>query len=94
MILDSFRSTAQDLAHYRLQSESIWLRREDDSDDPCTWGLVRTIRIKDFGSIYDPGLQGIKLLSVSFHDETPEMVLNQTDQVECVVPRHVRLPES
>ncbi|MGA7054857.1 MAG: hypothetical protein WBZ37_27025 [Mycobacterium sp.] len=93
MILDSFRCTAQDLARYRLESESMWVRREDDSDDPRTWCLVRTIRVTDFGSIYDRGLQGVKLLAVSFHDETPEVVLNQTDQVEYAVTRHVRLPE-
>jgi len=69
VILDSFRCTAQDLARYRLQSESMWLRREDDSEDPGTWHLVRTIRDTCFRSIYDPGLQGIKLLTVS---ATPE----------------------
>ena len=72
----------------------MWLRREGDSEDPDTWHLVRTIRYVSFRSIYDPGLQGIKLLAVSFDGETPEVVLNQTDQVECAVPRHVRLPES
>jgi hypothetical protein len=58
------------------------------------WHLVRTIRDTSFGSIYDPGLRGVKLLAVSFHDETPELVLNQTDQVEFAVPRPLRLPES
>ena len=94
VIVDSFRCAAQDLARYRLESESMWLRHDDDSDDPGTWHLVRTIRYVSFGSIDDPDLQGVKLLAVSFHDETPEVVLNQTDQVECAVPRHVRLPES
>jgi hypothetical protein len=46
------------------------------------------------GSIYDPGLQDVKLLAVSFDGETPEVVLNQTDQVEFAVPRHAHLPES
>jgi hypothetical protein len=46
----------------------MWLRREGDSDDPGTWHLVRTIRDTGFGSIYDPGLRGVKLLTVSFHD--------------------------
>jgi hypothetical protein len=72
----------------------MWLRRKGDSDDPGTWHLVRTIRDTSFGSIYDPGLRGVKLLAVSFHDETPELVLNQTDQVEFAVPRPFRLPES
>jgi hypothetical protein len=94
VILDSFRCAAKDLARYRLESESMWLRREGDSEDPHTWHLVRTIRYVSFRSIYDPGLQGIKLLAVSFDDGTPEMVLNQTDQVEFSVPRHARLPES
>jgi hypothetical protein len=94
VILDSFRCTTQDLAHYRLKSESMWLRRQDDSDDPGTWHLVRTIRDPSFGSIYDPGLRVVKLLAVSFHDETPELVLNRTDQVEFDVPGPVHLPES
>jgi hypothetical protein len=94
VILDSFRCAARDLASYRLESESMWLRRDGDSEDPETWHLVRTIRYVSFRSIYDPGLQGIKLLAVSFHDETSEIVLNQTDQVECAVCRHVRLPKS
>jgi hypothetical protein len=94
VIPDSFRCAAQDLVRYRLESESMWLRREGDSDDPGTWQLVRTIRHADFGSIDDPGLPGIKLLTVSFHDETPELVLNQTDQVEFAVPRHAHLRES
>jgi hypothetical protein len=89
VILDSFRCTAQDLAHYRLRTELMRLRREGDTDDPGTWQLVRTIRAAGFGSIYDPGLQDVKLLTVSLHDQTPELVLNPTDQVECAVPRHV-----
>jgi hypothetical protein len=94
VILDSFRCTAYDLARYRLQSESMWLRREDDSEDPGTWHLVRTIRDTSFRSIYDPDLRGVKVLAVSFHDETSEMVLNQTDQVEFAIPRCVQLQES
>jgi hypothetical protein len=91
--LDSFRCTAKDLARYRLQSESMWLRRDDDSDDPGTWQWVRTIRHANFGSIDDPGLQGVELITVSFHDETPELMLNLTDHVEFAVPRHAHLPE-
>ena len=72
----------------------MWLRREDDSDDPSTWQLVRTIRYVSFGSIDDPGLQGVKLLAVSFDGEEPELVLNPTDQVEFAVSRHAHLPES
>jgi hypothetical protein len=94
VILDSFRCTAQNLVRYRLRSESMWLRREDDSDDPGTWRPVRTTRITDFGSIHDPRLQGVKLLTVSFHDETPELVLNRTDRVEFAIPRPVHLSES
>jgi hypothetical protein len=93
VIVDSFRCAAQDLARYRLESESMWLRHEDDSDDPGTWCLVRTIRYVSFGSNYDPGLQGVKLLTVSFQDETAEVVLNQTDQVECAVLRPGHLPQ-
>ena len=94
VILDSFRCAAKDLVRYRLRSESMWLRCDDDSDDPDTWHLVRTIRVTDFGSIDDPGLPGVKLLAVSFHDETSEVVLNQTDHVEVAIPRHAHLPES
>jgi hypothetical protein len=57
----------------------------------CT---TQAIRDPSFGSIYDPGLRVVKLLAVSFHDETPELVLNQTDQVEFAVPGPVHLPES
>lgn len=92
MILDSFCCTAQDLARYRLKSESMWLRCDDDPDDPRTWQLVRTIRDTSFGNIHDPGLQGVKLLTVSF-EETPELVLNHTDQVEFAIPRHADLRE-
>jgi hypothetical protein len=94
VILDSFRCTAQDLARYRLKSELMWLRSEGDTDDPGTWQLVRTIRDAGFGSIYDPGVQGVKLLTVLLHDQTPELVLNPTNQVERAVPRRVRSPES
>ena len=94
MIVDSFRCAAKDLARYRLESESMWLRRDDDSGDPGTWQLVRTIRHANFGSIDDPGLQDVELITISFHDETPELVLNLTDHVECAVPRHAHLPES
>jgi hypothetical protein len=94
VIVDSFRCAAKDLARYRLESESMSIRCDGDSEDPGTWHLVRTIRYVSFRSVFDPGLEGIKLLAVSFHDETPEMVLNQTNQVECAIPRHVRLPES
>jgi hypothetical protein len=72
----------------------MWLRREGDSDDPRTWQLLRTIRDASFGSIYDPGLPGVKLLTVSFPDETPEVVLNPTDHVEVAIPRHAHLDES
>jgi hypothetical protein len=61
VILASFRCTARDLARYRLQSESMWLRRDDDPDDPGAWHLVRTIRDTSFGSIYDPGLRGTSI---------------------------------
>ena len=94
VILDSFRCTAQDLAHYRLSSESMCLRRDDDSDNAGTWPLVRTLRHENFGSIDDPGIQGVELITVSFHDATPEVVLNLTDQVEFAVPRHAHLPDS
>jgi hypothetical protein len=70
------------------------LRREDDSNDPSTWCLVRTIRNVTFGSVCDPGLQDVKLLAVSFAGQTPEAVLNQADQVEFAVPRHAHIPES
>jgi hypothetical protein len=95
VILDSFRCTAHDLVRYRLESESMWLRREGDSDDPGTWHLVRAIRHAGFGSVDDSGLQAVTLLTVSLDDEeAPELVLNPTDQVEFAVRRHAHLPES
>jgi hypothetical protein len=33
-------------------------------------------------------------LTVAFHDETPEVVFNETDQVEFAVPRPVHLADS
>ena len=70
----------------------MWLRREDDSDDPCTWRPVRAIPIQSSGKFSDPRLQGVKLLAVSFNDETPELVLNQTDRSSSPSLRHTHLP--
>jgi hypothetical protein len=64
VIVDSFCCVANDLGRYRLESGSMWLRRQDDSDDPGTWRLVRTIRYVSFESIYDPGLPGVELITV------------------------------
>jgi hypothetical protein len=65
----------------------MWLRREGDSDDPGTWHVVRTVRDTCFSSSRDPGFQDVRLLSVSFGEEMPELVLNQTDLVELAVLR-------
>lgn len=85
VILESFRSAARDLIRYRLRGDVMLLRREGDSDDPSTWHLVRTVRHTDFSSSRDPGVQGVKLLTVSFQGGMSELVLNQTDQVEFAV---------
>jgi hypothetical protein len=73
---------------------SMWLRLEGDSDDRGTWHPVEAVSITGFKSVSDPGLPGVKSLTVAFHDETPEVVFNETDQVEFAVPRPVHLADS
>jgi hypothetical protein len=84
VMLDSFRSTAKDLLHPGLSGWNIWLRLEGDSDDPNTWHQVNNIG--------DHMFQGVNVLAVSFHDETPDVVLNDDDPVEFAVLRPPGLP--
>lgn len=79
MILDSFRCAAQDLLHPCLKGWPMWLRLDGDSDDPRSWHPVET------GT--DHFFHGVNALTVSFHDETPATVLNETDGVEFAVRR-------
>jgi hypothetical protein len=85
MILDAFRCTAEDLTHHSLNGWSLWLRLEGDPDDPATWHPVKTI--SDHGFRTDISQPFVKALTVAFHDETPDLVLNDSDPVEFAVPR-------
>ena len=61
------------------------LRLEGDADDPATWHQVKNI--SDHGIRTDTSQPFVEALTVSFHDETPDLVLNDSDQVEFAVPR-------
>jgi hypothetical protein len=71
MILDAFRCTAQDLTHHSLKGWSMWLRLEGDSDDPAKWHPVKDISVHGFRT--DTSQPFVKALTVSFHDETPDL---------------------
>jgi hypothetical protein len=47
--------------------------------------MIHVSQYLNDSSVRDPGLQDVRLLNVSFDDEIPELVLNQTDQVEFAV---------
>jgi hypothetical protein len=94
VILDSFRCIAKDLTHPALRYSSMWLRLGGDSDDPGSWHSVKTVSIIGFKSVSDPDLPAVKSLTVTFHDETPEVIFNATDHVEFAVPRPIHLPDS
>jgi hypothetical protein len=85
VILDAFRCTAQDLTHHSLKGAPMWLRLEGDSDDPATWHPVKVI--SDQGFRTDTSQPFVKALTVSFLDLTPELTLNDSDQVEFAIPR-------
>jgi hypothetical protein len=87
--LDSFRCTAQDLTDPSLKGVPMWLRLEGDSDDPGTWHPVKVIRSEGFRE--DTSKPFVRGLTGSFQDETPELILNDTDQAEFAIPR---LPDS
>ena len=81
VILDKFRCKAQNLTHPALESWALFLRLEGDSDEPTSWHRVDAVSYH--------GISGVRVLTVAFNDETPEMVLNETDEVEFAVPRPV-----
>jgi hypothetical protein len=85
MILDSFRREAKFLLEPRMWGWSIWLRLEGDSDDPSTWHPVKTLNDSAFRE--DLTLPFVKAITVEFHDETPDTILNEDDEVEFAVPR-------
>jgi hypothetical protein len=87
--LDSFRCTAQNLTDRTLQGVPMWLRLEADSDDPGTWHPVKFISPE--GTREDTSKPFVRALTVSFQDETPEVIFNDSDQVEFAIPR---LPDS
>jgi hypothetical protein len=85
VILDAFRCTAKDLNDRSLQGRPMWLRLEGDSDDPATWHPVEVISAQGFRT--DTGQPFVRALTVSFQDETPQLILNDSDQVEFAIPR-------
>jgi hypothetical protein len=85
MILDSFRCATKDLLDPCLSCWSMLLRLEGDPDDPNTWHLVKKVD--------DYMFQGVNALTVAFHDETLDTVLNETDQVEFAVLRPLKRTE-
>jgi hypothetical protein len=87
--LDSFRCTAQHLTDRTLQGVPMSLRLEGDSDDPGTWHPVKFISAE--GTREDTGKPFVRVLTVSFQDETPEVIFNDSDQVEFAIPRTPRL---
>jgi hypothetical protein len=87
IILDKFRCKAVDLTHPALNGWTLFLRLEDDPDEPALWHQVRTVGRHGFRT--DTGQPFVKALTVAFHDGTPDMVLNETDEVEFAVPRPV-----
>ncbi|WP_406816176.1 hypothetical protein [Mycobacterium sp. M23085] len=84
MALHTFRTTAQYLVIPQLDGVPIRLRIEGDSDDPNTWHLVKTI--SDQGFRTDTSQSFITAITIKFHDETPEMMFNDTDQIEIAIP--------
>ncbi len=93
IILNKFRCKAADLTDRSLQGAPMWLRLEGDSDDPATWHPVKVI--SDHGFRTDTSQPFVKVLTVAFHDGTPDVVLNETDQVEFAIPRPIGgIPES
>jgi len=81
IILDSLKGAAEGLAHPRLKGWSVVVRLEGDSDEAITWHPVKDVS--------DHMFQGVKALTVAFHDDTPDIVLNETDEVEFAVPRPI-----
>ncbi|MEB4212314.1 hypothetical protein [Mycobacterium sp. 94-17] len=85
VILDAFRCAAQNLTHPCLKGWSMWLRIDGDSEDPATWHPVHTISNHGFRT--DTTQPFVEALTVSFRDDTPDVVLNEADPVEFAVPR-------
>jgi hypothetical protein len=85
LVLETFRHKARVLLEPRMRGLSIWLRLDDDSDDPDTWRPVKTLNEGGFRE--DVTLPFGEAITVEFDDETPELILNQNDEVEFAVPR-------
>jgi hypothetical protein len=72
-IIDTFRCPAANLLNLTGGSP-YWLRLDGDTDDPKTWHQVKTTK-DPFGDI-----DGV--VTLVFHDGTPEKMFNETDEVE------------
>lgn len=90
--LARIKGTAKDLVDPRIGGVPIRLRLQCDSDDPATWHPVRVVNDQWFRD----GTTGpsIKALTVEFHDGTPEVVLNDDDDVEFAIPPPIILDEN
>jgi hypothetical protein len=55
------------------------LRLDGDPDDPATWHPVESTTLQ-----YQ---EGLKFLTVAFHDQTLDVVLNEDDEVQFLVRR-------
>lgn len=92
MILDSFQCAAKNLLHPCLRGQPIRFRREGDTDDASSWHPVKAISNEGFREDLDHPF--VRAITVAFHDGTPDIILNEDDQVEFAVPRPPGATES
>jgi hypothetical protein len=85
VILDKFRCTAKDLTDRCLRDSQMWLRLDGDTDDVNTWHPIKVV--SDQGFRTDTSQPFVEALTVSFADETPDVIFNEDDAVEFAVPR-------
>jgi hypothetical protein len=83
--MDKFRRSAADLTHRSVMGVPLVLRLDGDSDDPATWHPVKVISAQGFRT--DTSQPFVRALTVSFHDGTPDVMFNETDEVEFALPR-------
>jgi hypothetical protein len=83
--MGKFRRSAADLTHRSVMGVPLVLRLDGDSDDPATWHPVKVISAQGFRT--DTSQPFVRALTVSFHDGTPDVMFNETDEVEFALPR-------
>ena len=82
--ISPIRNTA-DLVDRRISGLPKRLRIEGDSDDPATWHPVKVVNDQAFRE--DTSQPFVRALTVSFHNETPDVMFNDADEVEFALPR-------